>query len=231
MTPPAPEPGGLPANHQTPGPRRGSWVVRGRPRTLVVALVLVGLAVAGCTSEDRQADGRGSTAAAQDQPDLPDLPDLADCPGPTGQPVTGEQTLPELTLPCLDGGGGELRLGQAPGVPLVVNLWATWCTSCRAELPLFSDLYSATDRGQLLVAGVVTRDGAGLAAEFVQDLDIEFPSGLDENGDLYAAMGLRGLPGTFFVNADGSIAHAELAPITSYDDLVALVQQHLGVVV
>ncbi|CAN5331814.1 hypothetical protein BH24ACT9_BH24ACT9_16560 [soil metagenome] len=189
----------------------------------MLVVLTAALALAGCTSNDDGASSAESSEGAQD------LPDLTDCPDPTGQPATGEQTLPEMRLPCLDDGGGELALGEAPGVPLVLNLWATWCTSCRDELPLFSQLYSATDRGQLLVAGVVTRDGPSLAAEFVGDLDIQFPSGLDEQGDLYTELGLRGLPGTFFISADGSIAHAELAPITSYEDLVALVQEHLGV--
>ncbi|MBA3798960.1 MAG: TlpA family protein disulfide reductase [Actinomycetota bacterium] len=194
-----------------------------RRRCLASSVVLAVVALAGCTSGDGRTDGAGSSPAAQA------LPDLTDCPAPTGAPATGEQTLPVLSLPCLDGEGGALTLGEAPGVPLVLNLWATWCTSCRDELPLFSQLYGATDRAELLVAGVVTRDGAGLAAEFVTDLGIDFPSGLDENGDLYVDQGLRGLPGTFFVNADGSIAHAELAPITSYEDLLALLQEHLGV--
>lgn len=198
---------------------------RARIRDVALVLVSATLALTGCTSDGGSGQSGGTSAGARD------LPDLTDCPTPTGQPATGAQTLPELTLPCLDGGGGELTLGEAPGVPLVVNLWATWCTSCRDELPLFSQLYAATDRGQLLVAGVVTRDGPGLAAEFVLDLGIEFPSGIDENGDLYVDKGLRGLPGTFFVNADGSIAHAELAPITSYADLVGLIQEHLGVTV
>jgi len=200
--------------------RRGVRRVRGG----LLILLLAVLVLSGCAAEDAGADDRGSTAAAEK------LPDLTDCPAPTGQPGGGE-TLTELSLPCLDEGGGQLHLGEAPGVPMVVNLWATWCTSCRDELPLFSELYTTTDRDQLLVAGVVTRDGAGLAAEFVADLNVEFPSGLDEDGDLYAGMGLRGLPGTFFVNADGSIAHAELAPIFSYDALADLVQQHLGVTV
>ncbi len=188
----------------------------------MLVVLTAALALAGCTSNDDGASSAESSEGAQD------LPDLTDCPDPGGHPATGEQTLPEMRLPCLDGGGGELALGEAPGVPLVLNLWATWCTPCRDELPLFSQLYSATDRGELLVAGVVTRDGPSLAAEFVGDLEIQFPSGLDEHGDLYTELGLRGLPGTFFVNADGSIAHAELAPITSYEDLVALVQEHLG---
>ncbi|MGI8625685.1 MAG: TlpA family protein disulfide reductase [Geodermatophilaceae bacterium] len=200
--------------------RMGRDVDRG-----VVALTLVTsvLWLSGCTPAAEDPDRGGSTGAAQE------LPDLTDCPDPTGQPATGEQTLPELSLPCLDGDGGELTLGEAPGLALVVNLWATWCKPCRDELPLFSRLYAASDREELLVAGVVTRDGPGMAAEFVVDLDIEFPNGLDENGDLYVDQGLRGLPGTFFVDADGAIVHAELAPITSYEDLVALVQQHLGV--
>ena len=213
------------------GPYRGVRGIGRRPgagrRQCVAVLVLVAavLSLAGCSSDDRDAaaDGGGSTQQAQD------LPDLTDCPAPTGEPATGDPILPQLNLPCLDGEGGTLTLSEAPGVPLVLNLWATWCTSCRDELALFSQLYLASDREQLLVAGVVTRDGPGLAAEFVIDLGIEFPSGLDENGDLYVAQGMRGLPGTFFVNADGIIAHAELAPITSYEDLVALVQEHLGV--
>lgn len=197
----------------------------GRLRNVRCVLVAAILALAACTSDSGSGEGGGSSAEGAD------LPDLTDCPSATGDPAIGDQTLPELSLPCLDAGGGELTLGAAPGVPLMVNLWATWCGPCRAELPLFSQLYAATDRDQLLVVGVVTRDGPGLAAEFMLDLGIEFPSGLDDSGDLYVAEGLRGLPGTFFVNADGSIAHSELAPITSYEDLVALVEQHLGVTV
>ncbi|MDQ3716821.1 MAG: TlpA family protein disulfide reductase [Actinomycetota bacterium] len=197
-----------------------------RARAWLMSLMTAILALAGCTSG---ADGADDGRSAEQE--LQGVPDLTDCPDPTGQPATGEQTLPELRLPCLDATGGQLTVGEAPGIPMVVTLWATWCGPCRDELPLLSQLFSASDRGQLLVAGVVTRDGAGLAAEFVEDLDIAFPSGFDENGDLYAGMGLRGLPAAFFVNADGSIAHAELAPIASYEELVGLVQEHLGVTV
>lgn len=191
----------------------------------VVLLTVAALVIVGCTS-DGPAAGRASTAE-----ELQGLPDLTDCPEPSGVPAAGESTLPDLTLPCLDSSGGELVVGQAPGRPLVVNLWASWCGPCREELPDFQKLYETTDPDQLLVLGIVTRDSPGLAAEFAQDLGVDFPSGWDENGDVYIAEGLRGLPATFFVNADGSVAHAELAPIASYDDLVVLVDRHLGVVV
>lgn len=199
------------------------------PRWRQVAAALIAacavVALAGCAASDDSTERGGSEEA------LADLPDLTDCPDASGQPASGEQTLAELTLPCLDGGGGEFVIGQAAGVPMVVNLWASWCGPCREELPYFADLYEAADPTLLLVVGVVTRDSATLAAEFATDLGIDFPSALDENGDLYAAQGLRGLPGTFFLDAAGGVTHAELAPIASYADLVALVEEHLGVVV
>lgn len=193
---------------------------RGRSVVLAAAVVLT---LTGCGS------GEGNDEPTPSALDVSEVADLVDCPPPTGQPASGTPVLPVLELPCLDGSGGTFALGEAPGRPMVVNLWATWCTTCRDELPLLSQLYDATDREIFEVVGVVTRDGAGLAAEFVQDLDIRFASAFDDNGDLYAAQGLRGLPATYFISADGSIMHAELAPITTYDDLLALVSQHLGV--
>lgn len=198
------------------------WI-RGH-RSVALAAAAVVLLLASCTSGDG-----GSQEVSAATGEASDVPDLADCPTPTGQPASGTAVLPMLDLPCLDGSGGMFALGEAPGRPMVVNLWATWCRTCRDELPLLSRLYEATDRETIEVVGVVTRDGAGLAAEFVRDLDISFASAFDDNGDLYAAQGLRGLPATYFVSADGGIMHAELAPITSYGDLLALVSQYLGV--
>lgn len=189
-----------------------------------VLVALTVLVLGGCSAGEAAPSSAGASGQS-----VADLPDLADCPAPTGRPALGEQTLPELRLPCLDGSGSELVVGEAPGRPMVLNLWASWCGPCRDELPDFDALYAAADASELLVIGVVTRDSPGLAAEFALDLELDFPSGLDEDGDLYAEQGLRGLPGTFFVTADGRVAHAELAPIPDYAALVALVQKHLAV--
>ncbi len=205
--------------------RTGDNRVFRRRREVAVALLTAVLALAGCASGDVAADS-GPSADAE----LQGLPDLTDCPDPTGQPATGEQTLPQLRLPCLDAGGGDLILGEAPGVPLVVNLWATWCRPCVAELPLFEDLHAAADPAELRVIGVNSRDSASFAADLVEELDLTFANGFDDNGDVMVATLVRNLPATVFVDASGAVAFVKRDKvIETYAELVGLVQEHLGV--
>ena len=99
--------------------------------------------------------------------------------------------LPALSFGCL--GGGRLDLGKAPGVPTVVNLWASWCGPCREELPLMQQL-AAADAGKVRVVGVVSKDGLPQAESFAEDTGITFPSAFDGQGDLMAGVGINVLP-------------------------------------
>ncbi len=189
-----------------------------RSRTATGALAL-GLALAGCTSE-----------AAEDgaQPPAPDAPALAldACPEQPDRPAAGAETLPPVALDCP--GGGTLDLGRAPGVPTVVNLWASWCTPCREELPLVQQLADAAG-DQLSVVGVISRDGAPQAASFAADAGATFPSAFDGDGELMAELGLNGLPYTYLLDADGGVAHVQVGPVADLAEFEALVAEHLGV--
>jgi cytochrome c biogenesis protein CcmG, thiol:disulfide interchange protein DsbE len=178
-------------------------------------LLLVALLLAACTSGSAGEPAGTATAAA---------PVLEPCPEQPDEPAAGDG--PDLVLDCL--GGGSLDLARAPGVPTVLNLWASWCEPCRAELPLVQQLAEgAGDR--LRVLGVNSQDGEPQGTSFIADAGLTFPSAFDGEGRLAAALGLRGLPHTVFVAADGSVAHVELGQVDSYDELSGLVAQHLGV--
>lgn len=150
------------------------------------------------------------------------------CPAP-GPVAAGGDVLPDLSFPCL-GSGPDLALGTATGKATVLNLWAAWCGPCRAELPLFEQLYEQSVDG-LSVLGLVERDTAQSSLAFAAETGLSFPSGLDEAGRLLAGQGLQGLPVTYFLRADGSVAYRQIGPVTSYDDLRGLVAEHLGVTV
>ena len=192
-----------------------------RSTRTAAGLLGLGLALAGCTSG--AADEPGGTAAS---PTPDPLAALAPCPERPDRPAEGAQTLPAIDLPCP--GGGSLDLGRAPGVPTVVNLWASWCGPCREELPLVQQLADAGG-DRLSVVGVISRDGAPQAGSFAADAGATFPGAFDGDGELMAELGLGALPYTYLLDADGAIAYTQVGPVDSLDELRGLVAEHLGV--
>ncbi|MEU8000838.1 TlpA disulfide reductase family protein [Catellatospora sp. NPDC049111] len=148
---------------------------------------------------------------------------------PSGVPATGPArrnirtiTLPELALECM-AGGEPVRLSALRG-PLVINLWASWCTPCRQELPAFQRL---ADSGRVPVLGVVTEDSRDAAAWLADELKVSLPSVYDRSGALKAAAGEMALPLTLFVTADGrAIVYRDVA--LTDQTLAPLIEQHFG---
>ena len=199
---------------------RGGWW-RSAPtwrRTLVVLAVLALLQVA------LYALGRDSGDAGT-EPQLQRLRSaaaLAPCP-PGLSP-----DLPDLVLPCV-GTEGQVDVQAAPGTPLLVNVWATWCPPCVREVPLLQDLHARTDA--LDVVGVLTQDTVENGLQFAEDatlgFDMTYASVLDEQGTVMRRYG-SGPPITLFVTAQGEVAHVQRGEMTSQEQLDGLVEQHLG---
>ncbi len=187
------------------------------------AALLLGLGVltSACTAAD-DADAAQPPAAAPTTWSAP----LQACPDQPDEPAAGPRTLPPVELSCP--GGGALDLGRAPGVPTVVNLWASWCGPCREELPLVQDLAdAAADRVQ--VVGVISKDGVPQADSFASDAGVTFPSAYDRDGALMDGLGINVLPFTYLLDADGALVHTHVGPVTSLEELRGLVAEHLGV--
>jgi cytochrome c biogenesis protein CcmG/thiol:disulfide interchange protein DsbE len=151
--------------------------------------------------------------------------DLAACPEQPDQPAAAGG-LPALRLDCFT--GGTVDLGRAPGVPTVINLWASWCPPCREELPVVQQLADAAgDRVRVL--GVVSKDGVPQATSFAADAGATFPTAFDGAGELMDGLGIRALPYTYFLAADGAVTHVEVGPVESLPEFQELVAEHLGV--
>ena len=193
-------------------------------RALAVAGLLLVAVLGGCTSDD---DGGGGGGNPEPSSGFSADTALDACPEQTDRPAEGAETLPDMTFDCP--GGGTLDLGRAPGVPTVVNLWASWCPPCREELPLVQELSDlAGDR--LHVVGLISKEPRPAAAEsFAEEAGATLPAAYDADGELMAELGLRGLPYTYFLDADGGIAYVQVGPIRSLDEFTGLVAQHLGV--
>jgi cytochrome c biogenesis protein CcmG, thiol:disulfide interchange protein DsbE len=119
---------------------------------------------------------------------------------------------PALRLRGLD--GRPVDLAALRGRPVVVNFWATWCEPCVREFPLLRQAAAAHARDRLAVVGVLTNDRPDEARAFVRRHDAGWPVGVDAKGATAVAWGAVGLPHTFFVRPDGTLASHQLGELT-----------------
>ena len=131
--------------------------------------------------------------------------------------------LPDVTLAALQG-EESLDLSTVRG-PMVVNLWASWCTPCRRELPLYQ-AYSEKYAGKVRVLGIDFQETQqGKARDLIRETGVTYPLFSDPDGELRAI----GLPKLILLDAEGRVAHEEYVEITSLAQLERLVETHLEV--
>jgi len=118
--------------------------------------------------------------------------------------------------------GGRGSLDDFRGHFVVLNLWASWCPPCRAELPDLRRLYDTYRARNVVVVAVNEGESAERAGEFARALRVDFPILLDENqsyGRVYAALGL---PTTVIINPAGTIVRGFDGALT-FDQMKAAV--------
>jgi len=124
--------------------------------------------------------------------------------GKTSAPQAGFAA-PDFTLKTP--AGEEYTLSELKGNAVLVNLWATWCPPCRAEMPAIEKMYQEyKDQGLIVLAINMTyQDDPANVAPFIQEYGLTFPVLLEETGEVGAAYQLRSLPSTYFINRAGII--------------------------
>lgn len=156
---------------------------------------------------------------------------LVPCPQ-SSAPVPAEAALKNVTALCL-ADGRPINLGQATAWrPTVINMWAVWCLPCRKELPYFDEL-SRQAGDQLDVLAVHAIDGASkpyAILQFLKEVGLTLPTVADTDGSVAKALRApRVYPSTILVRADGTVAATLPKVFTSYEELVGVVRDELGV--
>jgi cytochrome c biogenesis protein CcmG, thiol:disulfide interchange protein DsbE len=189
---------GAPELEERPQSRRewSGWV-----RSLVLPLGLVVAIVGGLlylqsSGGSDKSDGFGSVA-------------LPDAKNPTGHEpsATVERAAPDFVLQALD--GSSVQLSDLRGRPLLINFWATWCTSCRSEMPELITAYEANQKTGLVMLAVNLREANDRVRPFVDEYGMPFPVLLDKRGEVARTWRIggpnQGLPSSYFIDRDGVV--------------------------
>ncbi len=112
---------------------------------------------------------------------------------------------PDFTLKATD--GKTYSLSDLRGQAVIINLWATWCPPCRAEMPAIQKLYDEyKDQGLIVLAvNSTVQDDPLAVAPFAAQYGLTFPILLDTTGEVTKAYQLRSLPSSYFIGRDGVI--------------------------
>ena len=139
-------------------------------------------------------------------------------PGPTTNPPPALSVghfgpAKSFRLPGLTGGAGVVGPGDA-GLPMLINFWASWCTPCRAEMPMLAGAARRLS-GRVGFIGVDENDDRAGALGLMRRAETRYPVGFDPTGSLAGPYGLVGLPTTVFVAPDGQVVARALGPLTA----------------
>ena len=112
---------------------------------------------------------------------------------------------PEINLSLFDGAEFVLSTHLAEdGRPVVLNLWASWCTPCRREIPEFSEV--AVANPDVAFVGAAVEDARGPAEAFAAEVGASYPLGIDEQFTVKNGYPFVGLPVTYLIDADGTVS-------------------------
>ncbi len=192
-------------------------LVRRRRRTLP-ALIGVSAAVAlgGCGTG---ADGAGEPPAPR--PASPATASTEGLPPALAANVRDADRIVGEGEPAL-----RERLAALRGHPVVINQWASWCTSCRFEFPFFRSAI-ARHRERVAFLGLDSRDSRANAESFLRETPVGFPSVSDPDARLAASFGAGSAwPTTIFLDEHGQRVHVKIGAYANEQQLEDDIRRH-----
>jgi cytochrome c biogenesis protein CcmG, thiol:disulfide interchange protein DsbE len=139
-------------------------------------------------------------------------------------PMEVDFTAPELALENLAGEPESLEdyLGEV----VLLNLWATWCPPCKAELPVLQEYYEEHRADGFVILGVDSQEKPEVVESFITTTDVTYPIWIDEKGKAGEAFSSFSLPTSFVIDREGTVRLAWTGAISK-----AMLEKHVTPVI
>ena len=133
-----------------------------------------------------------------------------------------------VVLPCLDG-KSSLNISALKG-PLIVNVWGSWCASCKDELPILLSFYSKSQSRLPLLGIDVEEAKKEDGSAFVLRSGMTWPNLIDLDGRTRSEFGM-GVPVTWFIDKSGTVLYKKIGVLKNEAELQALTLKYLHIAI
>ena len=125
----------------------------------------------------------------------------------------GEQFNYDFMIKDLE--GNSVNVSQFKGKTVFLNLWATWCGPCRAEMPSIQSLYEKADKEKVVFVMLDWFEDAKKTSKFIAEKKYSFPVYLVDK-DVPAQLNVASIPTTFIISPTGEVVTKKTGT-TNYD--------------
>lgn len=126
-------------------------------------------------------------------------------------PLVGKPA-PDFTLPQLQAPGQQFSPKDMRGKVWLLNVWASWCVSCREEHPILVELARS---GQVPLIGMDYKDQNPDALAWLKDRGDPYQlTAVDKDGRVGINYGVYGVPETYVIDKQGVIRYKQIGPVT-----------------
>ena len=142
---------------------------------------------------------------------------------------TSKKTSEMLKMSCLDN-SSEINYHSIKG-PIIINVWASWCTGCKEEMPYFVDLYTNPifKSGQIKLLGIdVDEKNSDSGPNFIKSHGMSWPHLEDTDSRSKLVFG-PGVPVTYFLDKSGEVIHKYIGAYRSKSQLYEAVEKYFQV--
>lgn len=175
-------------------------------KNIIAVMALIGLVIWGVYDSGKDTDEMTTNPSeaekGQDEVDVP-----------VG--IQQGNLAPDFELKTLD--GQSMKLSDLRGKRVIVNLWATWCPPCRAEMPDMQSFYEANKDKGIVVFGVNLTSSEAQPeniARFIDEFGITFPVVLDEENNVADWYQVVSIPTSYMIDSRGVIQQKITGPMS-----------------
>lgn len=135
---------------------------------------------------------------------------------------------PAPSFELRDANGNMWSLSDLGGKVVLLNFWATWCTTCKSEMPSKEALFQEMQGKPFQMLGVLFRDNPSNLQAYYRTQPVSIPTLISPGNEMAKLYGITGVPETFIIDKNGIVREKIVGPRDwETPESIAMIQKYL----